>query len=193
MEVSKQRVGNGPRRAQDIFGATLGLLAEAGYHGLTMESVAARSGVNKTTLYRWWPSKDALLAAALADSNLLTFEVPDTGTLRGDLAGIAAAIHRLLTDETTAPIAIAVLAAAPNRPQLATIGRLFFADRMERERPLFERAVERGELSRDADPVTIMDALAGAIWFRMLLRGEAITPDHLRAIVDLLLTGVETR
>ncbi|MFB8282293.1 TetR/AcrR family transcriptional regulator [Nocardia colli] len=193
MDGSNQRTGNGPRRVQEIFAATLSLLSAQGYDGLTMESVAARSGVNKTTLYRWWPAKDALLAAALADSDLLSFDVPDTGTLRGDLLEIAAAIHRLLTDETTAPIATAVLAAAPNRPQLAAIGRSFFAGRLERERPMFERAVERGELARSADPATIMDALAGAIWFRMLLRGEPTSPDDLPGIIDVILPGIESR
>lgn len=157
-----------------------------------MEAVAARSGVNKTTLYRWWPSKDALLAAALNDSDLLSFTVPDTGTLREDLLAVAAGIRQLLTDEATAPIATAVLAAAPGRPQLATIGRAFFAGRLERERPMFERAVQRGELSGSADPAAIMDTLAGAIWFRVLLRGEAASPEYLRDIVDLVLSGIET-
>ncbi|MBB5911893.1 AcrR family transcriptional regulator [Nocardia transvalensis] len=172
--------------------ATLNLLSAAGYEGLTMEEVAARSHVNKTTLYRWWPSKDALLAAALDDSDLLSFDIPDTGTLRGDLSAVAAGIHRLLTDETTAPIAAAVLAATPVRPRLATIGRAFFAGRLERERPLFDRAIQRGELPPSADPATIMDALAGAIWFRILLRGEPASPEYLRAIVDLVVAGIET-
>ncbi|MFC9894476.1 TetR/AcrR family transcriptional regulator [Nocardia sp. NPDC127579] len=189
MDRSDQRVGTGPRRAQDIFAATLNLLAVQGYSGLTMESVAARSGVNKTTLYRWWPSKDALLAAALADADLLSFDIPDTGTLRGDLREIAAGIHRLLTDTATAPIAGAVLAAAPARPELTAIGRAFFAGRLERERPLFERAVQRGELPPSADPAAIMDALAGAIWFRTLLRGEPATPGYLDTVVDLVLPG----
>ncbi|WP_345495208.1 TetR/AcrR family transcriptional regulator [Nocardia callitridis] len=101
--------------------------ATQGYTGLTMEAVAVKSGVNKTTLYRWWSSKDALLADALTNSDLLSFPVPGTGTLRSDLLEVAAAIHGLLTDTKTAPLATAVLAAAPDRPQLGAMSHTFFA------------------------------------------------------------------
>lgn len=189
MDGTGKHAGGGPRRAEAIFAAALGLLAADGYDGLTMEAVAARSGVNKTTLYRWWPSKDTLLAAALAGSNLLAIDIPDTGSLRGDLLELARGIHRLLTDAATAPVAAAVLSAAPNRPRLAAIGQSFFADRLAGEHPVFQRATDRGELSPSIDPATIMDALAGAIWFRTLLRGAPTPPGYLDDVVDLILCG----
>lgn len=188
---SEQRAGR-PRRADDIFAAVLELLVAAGYEGLTMEAVAARAGVNKTTLYRWWTSKDELLAAALTDSDLLAFPVPDTGSLRGDLIETAHGIHRLLTGHTTAPIAAAVLAAAPSRPRLAAIGRAFFADRAAREHPVFRRAVDRGELPEHVDPRLIMDAVAGAIWFRLFLRAETLDEAELATTVDMVLGGATT-
>ncbi|MFD0467130.1 TetR/AcrR family transcriptional regulator [Nonomuraea thailandensis] len=77
-----------PRKQQEIFDATLRLVAERGYDGLTVEGVAERSGVNKTTIYRWWPSKAALLGAALVESDVLGFDSPDTGSLRGDLVAL---------------------------------------------------------------------------------------------------------
>ncbi len=184
-----QRRGNGPRQSAAIFATVLELLRTESYDGLTMESIAARSGVNKTTLYRWWPSKDAVLAAALENSELLTLATPDTGTLRGDLLELAAGIHRLLTAPETAPIVAAVLTAAPHRPQLSAIGQAFFADRLERERPVFQRAVARGELPASVDPALIMDLLAGAIWFRLLPRGEAVSPHYVGEIIDLVLPG----
>ncbi|WP_181772171.1 TetR/AcrR family transcriptional regulator [Amycolatopsis pittospori] len=180
---------NGPRKAEAIFAATLGLLAEHGYEKLAIEAVAARSGVNKTTLYRWWPSKDALLAAALRDSDLFTLDVPDTGSLRGDLLAVATHIFRLLTSEHTAPVVTATLTAGPRRPELGDVSRSFFADRMAREEPIFERAVARGELRAGADPVVVMDLLAGAIWFRLLLRGGEADPKFLEKAVDTVLNG----
>ncbi|WP_280414312.1 TetR/AcrR family transcriptional regulator [Nocardia carnea] len=182
-----------PRRAGAIFTATLELLADNGYDGLTMEAVAARSGVNKTTLYRWWKSKDDILAAALTDSDLLAFDVPDTGSLRSDLLETSRSIHKLLTDPATAPIATAVLAAASRRPALAAVGRTFFADRAEREHPIFRRAIDRGELPEHADPRSIMDMLAGAIWFRLFLRAEQMREEDLSAAVDLVLSGAAAR
>ncbi|WP_433560979.1 TetR/AcrR family transcriptional regulator [Nocardia sp. CA-151230] len=190
MTTPGRRSAGRPRQAEAIFEATLDLLAAKGYDGLTMEAVAERSGVNKTTLYRWWPAKDALLAAALIDSDVLAFPVPDTGSLRGDLMALAQAIAGLLTAEATAPIAIAVLAAAPARPHLAAVGASFFADRLGREQPVFQRAMARGELAATCDPAAIMDLLAGAIWFRLLLRGEPLTPEYLSGAVDLVTDGL---
>lgn len=184
---------NGPRKAEAIFAATLELLAEHGYDRLAIEAVAARSGVNKTTLYRWWPSKDALLAAALSDSGLLALDVPDTGSLRSDLLAVATHIFRLLTSERTAPVVTAALAAAPRRPELGDVSRTFFADRMAKEGPIFERAAARGELAAGTDPVVVMDLLAGAIWFRLLLRGGEAGPEFLEEAVDTVLHGVGPR
>ncbi len=183
---------NGPRKAEAIFAATLELLAEHGYEKLAIEAVATRSGVNKTTLYRWWPSKDALLAAALRDSGLFSLDVPDTGSLRGDLLAVATQIFRLLTSEHTAPVVTAALTAGPRRPELGAVAQGFFADRMAREEPIFERAVDRGELRAGADPVVVMDLLAGAIWFRLSLRGGGAGPDFLEEVVDTILIGTGT-
>ncbi|MFI1459392.1 TetR/AcrR family transcriptional regulator [Nocardia carnea] len=194
MDSESDKNTNGrPRRADAIFTATLELLADNGYDGLTMEAVATRAEVNKTTLYRWWKSKDEVLAAALTDSDLLAFDVPDTGSLRSDLLETSRSIHTLLTDPATAPIATAVLAAASRRPALAAIGRTFFADRAEREHPIFRRAIDRGELPDNADPRSIMDMLAGAIWFRLFLRAEQMREEDLSAAVDLVLGGAAAR
>ncbi|MFD0360994.1 TetR/AcrR family transcriptional regulator [Nocardia sp. GCM10030253] len=189
MSEQGARASGGPRQASAIFAATLDLLAEQGYEGLGIESIASRSGVNKTTIYRWWPSKDAVLAAALVHSDLLAFAMPDTGSLRGDLLALTREITQLLTGEQTAPIVATVLAAAPRRPELAAVAHTFFAERLTREQPMFQRAIERGELQPSVDPAMIMDLLAGAIWFRILLRDQPMTPEYLSSAVDLVLQG----
>ncbi|WP_158888351.1 TetR/AcrR family transcriptional regulator [Amycolatopsis anabasis] len=184
------RTGPGPRRAQDIFAATFALLTELGYDGLTVEGVAARSGVNKTTIYRWWPSKDALLGAALIDSRLFELTVPDTGTLRDDLHALLDQMRKLLTGEEAGAVVAAVLSAATHRAELAEVTRSFFLDRLGRELPLFERARRRGEIRAGLDPKTVIDLLAGALWVRVLLRGEAAPAGFVRETVDLVLRGV---
>ncbi|MFI7126890.1 TetR/AcrR family transcriptional regulator [Nonomuraea sp. NPDC050153] len=178
-----------PRKQQEIFDATLRLVAEKGYDGLTVEGVAEHSGVNKTTIYRWWPSKAALLGAALVEADVLGFEAPDTGSLRGDLTALVEGVRRLLTEPPASDIAVAALAAAVRHPELDT--RRFFADRFAREREVFERAVRRGELKEPADPMLIVDLLAGAVWMRAVFRGLRVTDDFPAAAVSAVLDGLQ--
>ena len=182
-----------PRKEQQIFQATLELLAAKGYEGLTVEGVAERSGVNKTTIYRWWPSKAALLAAALVKADLLAMEPPDTGSLRGDLEALVQRVVVLLTRPPAADIAVAALGAAAHHPELATAAQHFFADRFAREEAVFDRARRRGELSDTADPLLIMDLLAGAVWLRVVFRGLPLDDDFAAKAVSAVLDGSASR
>lgn len=190
MNPPNRRPGSGPRRTQQVYEATLSQLAEHGYDGLTIEGVAAASEVNKTTIYRWWRSKDELLTDALIGSASLDLTVPDTGNLRDDLIALVGEVRRLLTSPATTPTVTAAFAAAASRPALATMVRRFFADRMERERVVFGRATDRGELPPGVDPQTVMDLLIGALWLRVMFRDEPVDESFDNDVVDLVLTGV---
>ncbi|MFE1775155.1 TetR/AcrR family transcriptional regulator [Streptomyces sp. NPDC059008] len=186
------RRSGGPRRAPEIFDATLDLLAERGYEGLTVEGVAQRSGVNKTTIYRWWPSKGALLGAALTGARRLDVELPDTGSLQGDLEALLRTVVTLLTVQPSSDIAVSALGAVTHSPELAGHVRDFFADRIDRERPVFDRAVARGELAADADPMLLVDLLAGAAWLRVVLRQLPVEKDFVSRAVSTVLNGAST-
>ncbi|MFE0376416.1 TetR/AcrR family transcriptional regulator [Streptomyces inhibens] len=181
--------GHGPRKSQEIFDATLDLLAAKGYEGLTIEGVAERSGVNKTTIYRWWPSKGALLGAALMGARRLDIEPADTGSLQGDLEALLHTITSLLTTPPASDIAVAALGAVTHSPELATHVRDFFADRLTREQPVFTRAIARGELAPDADPMLLVDLLAGAAWLRVVLRQLPLDADFAPRAVHTILNG----
>ncbi|MFE4328324.1 MULTISPECIES: TetR/AcrR family transcriptional regulator [unclassified Streptomyces] len=183
-----RRPGKGPRAAEAIFDTTLRHLAERGYTRLTIEAVAQDSGVNKTTIYRWWPSKPALLRAAMLHARVLDIDIPDTGSLRGDLIALTEQITGLLTDGRTQPVARAMTSATglPD-DELAALTRDFFADRFSREQPVFARATARGELPENADPMLLLDLIAGAVWMRVLLRREPVPPDFARDVVDAVL------
>ncbi|MFD9207205.1 TetR/AcrR family transcriptional regulator [Streptomyces sioyaensis] len=191
--MSEERHGTrrsgGPRKAQEIFDATLDLLAEKGYEGLTIEGVAQHSGVNKTTIYRWWPSKGALLGAALIGARQLDLAPPDTGSLRGDLEALLHTIATLLTTPPASDIAVAVLGAATHSTELAVHVKDFFADRIAREEPVFTRAVARGELPADTDPMLLVDLLAGAAWIRVVLRQLPLEKDFVSRTVRTVLEG----
>ncbi|MCX4640537.1 TetR/AcrR family transcriptional regulator [Streptomyces sp. RPA4-5] len=195
--MSEERHGTrrsgGPRKAQEIFDATLDLLAEKGYEGLTIEGVAQRSGVNKTTIYRWWPSKGALLGAALIGARQLDFTPPDTGSLAGDLETLLHTVVTLLTTRPASDIAVSVLGAATQSPELAVHVRDFFADRIALERPVFDRAIARGELAADTDTTLLMDLLAGAAWVRVVLRQLPLEKGFVSRTVGTLLNGARVR
>ncbi|MCX5206510.1 TetR/AcrR family transcriptional regulator [Streptomyces sp. NBC_00237] len=191
----KKRI-SAPRKSQEIFDATLGLLQEGGYEGLTVEGVAERAGVNKTTLYRWWPSKGALLGAALVNGTQLDFPLPDTGSLQGDLEAVLGSVVTLLTTEPASKTAIAALGAITQSPELATHARRFFADRLDREQPILSRAVARGELASGTDPALLthlMDLLAGAAWLRLVFRQLPLDADFVTRTVDTVLHGAVAR
>ncbi|MFI2263615.1 TetR/AcrR family transcriptional regulator [Streptomyces tubercidicus] len=187
------RRSDGPRKAQEIFDATLDLLAEKGYEGLTIEGVAQRSGVNKTTIYRWWPSKGALLGAALIGARQLDFTPPDTGSLTGDLEALLHTVVTLLTTRPSSDIAVSVLGAATQSPELGAHVREFFADRIALERPVFDRAIARGELAEDTDLTLLMDLLAGAAWVRIVLRQLPLGEDFVARTVGTVLNGARPR
>ncbi|MFG2487973.1 MULTISPECIES: TetR/AcrR family transcriptional regulator [Streptomyces] len=180
----------GPRRRAEIFSATLDMLGSVGFDSLTIEGVAQRSGVNKTTIYRWWSSKSELLRDALLHSHILRFELADTGSLRGDLTALAEQVQSLLDDEHRRTIVEAALVGAVRHQAMRDLVVSFLDDRFGRHRPVFERAVARGDLPADADPAPLVDAMAGALWMRVLVRRGEVADTYTRDLVGILMDGV---
>ena len=179
------------RADQAILNAALELLAEVGFEAMSMEGVAARAGVGKTTIYRRWPSKEDLVVALV---NGIHAEAPivDTGNLRDDLlalarsaarpsprAGLERLLPRFLSEATTNPALFEAYQESVIRPRL----RLFTE--------LVERAIARGELRRDVDPYVVVDMVTGALTFRALLTGRVFPtpPDYMERVIDTLLRG----
>ncbi|TLQ41926.1 TetR/AcrR family transcriptional regulator [Streptomyces marianii] len=190
MKDRRDLEAGGPRRKAEIFTAALDLLGGLGYDSLTIEGVAQRSGVNKTTIYRWWPSKSELLRDALLHSHLLQFELADTGSLHGDLTALAERVLALLDDEHRRAVIEAALVGAVRHQAMRELVVSFLDDRLGRHQPVFERAVARGELPPDADPAPLVDAMAGALWLRILVRRGEVTGTYTRDLIGLLMEGV---
>ncbi|WP_369212347.1 TetR/AcrR family transcriptional regulator [Streptomyces flavofungini] len=187
--VKRDVEAGGPRRKAEIFTAALDLLGALGYDALTIEGVAQRSGVNKTTLYRWWSSKAELLRDALVHAHLLSFEPADTGSLHGDLTALAEQVLSLLDDEHRRAVIEAALVGAVRHQAMRELVVSFLDDRLGRHQPIFERAVARGELAPDADPAPLVDAIAGALWLRILVRRGEVTETYTRDLIGLLMRG----
>jgi AcrR family transcriptional regulator len=172
-----------------VIEATLELLAERGFRGLTIEGVAARSGVAKTTIYRWWPSTQALLFEALAALRQQA-TVLDTGNIRDDAVAHLQGHIDTFKDPTTAPILADALAEALRNPKLDEARPGFVAAQREPFRQLLARAVDRGELPADLDYELTMDLLIAPIINRALATRGPLEPALAERLVDIVFGGL---
>jgi AcrR family transcriptional regulator len=177
------RHGRSEAAREAVLEAADDLLAERGFAGVTIEGIAARAGVAKQTIYRWWPSKvDVLLEAFTQDMAEHLFP-PDEGDVGTDLR---AHLHRLalfLTESDPGMVLRALVGQAQHEPELATRLRTdYLSQQRERDRVPLLRAIERGELPADLDVDLALDQLVGPIYYRVLVTGEPVPrefTDHL--------------
>ena len=153
------------RNDQVILEATLGILLEEGYGGLTIEGVAAGAGVARPTIYRRWPSKPALVVAALVQSSRLAVPAPDTGSLRRDLMAVQHHQVELMSLPETRRITAGLVADLAADPELAeTYVNEYLAPRRAAVWQVLQRGVDRGELDDKADFAFIYDLLVGPLF-----------------------------
>jgi AcrR family transcriptional regulator len=165
------------------------LLAAKGSRGLTIEAVADRSGVAKTTIYRWWPSKQALLLEALSRLRQRA-RVPDTGSVRDDAVAHLRGHIEAFKEPETAPILADVLAEALRNSELDAALPGFVAAQREPFRQALERGVDRGELPADLDYQLTIDLLIGPIVNRALVSGGPLELALAERIVDVVFGGL---
>ncbi|NEE26078.1 TetR/AcrR family transcriptional regulator, partial [Streptomyces sp. SID7982] len=136
--------GRTARTRRQVLDAVLAELGDHGYDGLTVEAVAGRAGVHRTTVYRRWRDVGGLLADVLDAAGADDWAAPDTGSLEEDLTGLNDEIHDALTARP--PVVPALIAASFRSPQAAEAQRRLWDDRYARCEVVVERAVGRGEL-----------------------------------------------
>ncbi|MEU1872151.1 TetR/AcrR family transcriptional regulator [Streptomyces sp. NPDC048376] len=142
--------GRSARIRAQVLDAVRAELAEAGHEGLTVEGVAARAGVHRTTVYRRWRDVGGLLVDVIDAAGEMDWQPPDTGSLRGDLTALNREILESLVVRPS--LAVALMAASFHSEQAARAQTRLWADRYAQCAVLVERAVERGELpARDVD------------------------------------------
>ena len=172
-----------------ILDATLEILRDKGYAGLTIDGVAARTGVGRPTIYRRWSSKPALVIAALAQSTGLS-PTPDTGALRDDLLAFQREQVRMMDRPGSRRVTAGLVADLVADPELAeTYFGDFFARRRMSVWEALQRGIDRGELRPDADFTLIYDLLMGPLFMRSVVRGEPLGPDMAEVTVDLVLAA----
>jgi AcrR family transcriptional regulator len=166
--------------------AALAVIAESGIAGFTVEAVAKRSGVAKTTIYRNWDTGNDLLIDAI-DCMVTSFPTPDTGNLAGDLRDFLAEVMPLLDDPAMVRTMLGVMAAAADDPELDRIHQELMA---ERKAPLFQiiaRARRRGEIRNDVSDDLALDLIEGPFMVRILMRRG---PHDLDRLIDVICAGL---
>lgn len=188
--VGEQRPGGRAARVRNaVLRATAELLNELGYEQVTVDEIAARAGVHKTTVYRRWPTKPELIADAVRVHSDENVPIPDTGTLVGDLRALARSVVANIGSEGGARRSRSIAVSAATSPDLAEGMHSFWAERLASTGLVVERAVERGELPPHTDPNLIIETLIGPLWIRLLLTGEPITDDLADRVAELVAAG----
>ncbi|GGY21689.1 TetR/AcrR family transcriptional regulator [Streptomyces anulatus] len=194
------------RSRRAIHDAALALVGEVGYRRTTIEGIAARAGVGKQTIYRWWPSKAAVLMEAFLDlagraaeeagpqSGDTAQGIPDTGDLTADLK----LVLRATVDELNDPaLAVPTRALTAEGIVDAKLGAEFVTKLLEPQLALYvtrlRAAQEAGDLRADADPRIALELLIGPLMHRWLLRTLPLTHAYADAIVDYALGGLTPR
>ncbi len=191
--VGEQRPGGRAARVRGaVLAATAELLDEVGYEAATYDEIARRAGVHQTTVYRRWPTKPELVADALDLHSEDHVPIPDTGSLRGDLAAVGSAVAANVSSVGGRRRSLSVVAASAHSEELASTVHRFMSRRVTLAEPLVANAIARGELPDDTDARAIVEALVGPIWFRLLLTGEPIDAAFVDAMVGLVERGSTT-
>jgi AcrR family transcriptional regulator len=184
------RVPRKTRVRSAVLRAAGDVLRAEGYAGLTMERVAAESGVAKTTLYRSWPTKAALCMDLYLDVAGRELRDPATGDVSRDLNAIAETVINLQKRTVAGPAFIGLIAEAQISPDTRTAFLAEFAEkRREITRTILRRAIERGQIRPDTDIDLVIDIIGGATMFRLLQGHAPLTKRFSDALVDLVLSG----
>jgi len=155
---------------------------------MTVDALAAAAGVGKQTIYRWWPSKGAVLAEALTERAATEVADPDSGSVIADLEAFLVATFRNLRVPAVATSLRAVMVEAQSDPGTAEVLAQFTTKRRIAMRRLLERGQRRGELARQADLDLLVEQAFGFIWYRLLVGHAPFTRDAATRLVRGLVT-----
>ena len=175
-----------------VLAVTLEQLAAQGFQRLSVPEIAARTGLNKTSIYRRWPTKTDLVRDALNVSMGHGAELPDTGALRSDLLEMARAALSFVQSPLGTAVLRTLVAEEPDS-EMRGIASSMLQQEGDGPQALLRRAMTRGELPPDADVELILTAVAGALMQRIFIEGSPVPDVFLQRLIDLVLLGAVSR
>jgi AcrR family transcriptional regulator len=191
-EVRRRPGGRSARVRRAVLDATLELLVEKAAEPLSIGDVAARAGVHETSIYRRWGTREKLVIDALLSHSAHELPIPDTGSLRDDLAELA----RTLIQYLSTPLGASQersLASASEDPFVAEMRVEFWKQRMDAAGVLVTRAIERGEVPPTTDPPLVIEMVVAPIHFRTLLTHHPLDGSLAQRIADVIVDGIAGR
>jgi AcrR family transcriptional regulator len=173
-----------------VLQAAFDLLMKKGIDAVTVADVAERAGVHETTIYRQWGTIHTLTREACIQYAEVQFPIPDTGSLRSDLA----AILKRLAATLTSPQGKAVLALSQSpHPHVVAARQDLWRRRFNLMRVVFDRAVARGEFAPHADPIELLEVLIAPLFMRSLITGEPVEEWPRNEMIDRMLATYSGR
>lgn len=175
------------RSRQVVLRAVLAELGQAGYGALTIESVAARAGVAKSTIYRHWPDKIALIADAFETFHEQIVPPTDGLTARESLQQLLRHVAEVVVDSLFSSCIPALIEGAERDPRLREFRHRYSALRRQSLTGLIARGVADGEFRPVPDPELAAQALLGPIFYHRLMTSEPFDPHHVSDLIDMVL------
>lgn len=177
---------------EQVLDATTALLEEGGYAALTIEGVAARAHVAKSTIYRWWKSKPALVIDAYAQATAARMPEPDTGTVAGDLTAFLTQLYRVVDYPMRMQALRGLMAEAQLDPDFAATFRDWIGSRRTVLTDMLLRGIDRGELAGDIDLGYAADLIFGPFWYRLLVGHTPLEPAQAARHVTSVLAALRS-
>ena len=176
---------------QAIIAATRQLLVERGYRDVTIEGIAERAGVGKQTIYRWWPSRAALVLEAYLSGGEAVPPPAGGATIGDDVSSLLGWLIAVLAEPTGGYVLAGLVADLQHDADLARgFRRDVVPARREAMRAVLERARDSGAVRADADLELAVDTLHGAVFYRLLLSGAPLDAVFAARLADQVLEGL---
>jgi len=180
------------RSKKAVLTATFQLLSETGLTGVSIDQVSRRSGVAKTTIYRHWPSRSALVLDACSRLKPKS-EAPDTGNLKDDVTVLALNLASRLRTARWATVLPSMIDAAERDPELADLHSRMHAEMTTAFRAVIERSQQRGELSRHRRPTEVVAMILGPLFYRRWFSREPLDEGFVKRVVESAVSGLKER
>lgn len=180
------------RSKDSILAVTYKLLTEEGIGGVSIDEVSRRSGVSKTTIYRHWPSRSALLVDACSKIGTAA-ETPDTGTLKGDLTSLATGLAQQLKTARWAAVLPSIIDAAERDPELAQLHAQLHAGQMVPYFAVAEQAKKRGELAPGTNVSEFVASIVAPFFYRRWFTRQPLDDAFVKSVVRGILTQLKRK